>query len=194
MFPHTLANSSKGVRKKKQKHELQYLMILSNYPSIFRNEKWTTVFCWGLVNKIKSNTLPFRVSWWKDVTQSHAVEHLSHQVLLGVGVTWNPGPVPKNYGKRNKYKQIVWLCLVWFLRLVQDTITKMKKVEQNIICLIWYDLCSERQNNRLKSNSKMQRPRHHENERQTKKMEGDKSREIKRPAETSDTSNRRTGN
>ena len=30
----------------------------------------------------------------------------------------------------------------------------------------------------------MQRPRHHENERQTKKMEGDKSREIKRPAKT----------
>ena len=101
MFPHTLANSSKGVRKKKQKHELQYL-ILSNYPSIFRNEKWTTVLCWGSVN-IKEK---LRHSGSPGGRTSHRVTQSSICPIKCCLGSVLPGPVPKNYGKRKQIENI----------------------------------------------------------------------------------------
>ena len=191
-FP-TLLRTLRKESEKRNKN--MNFLILSNYPSIFRNEKWTTVLCWGSVN-IKEK---LRHSGSPGGRTSHRVTQSGICPIKCCLGSVLPGPVPKNCGKRKQIENMKQKWIKWQKKsgLVFATCTgNNNKGEKSgtehpvrvplvvqLICLIWYDLCSERQNKRMKTNSKMQRPRHHENERQTKKMEGDKWKEIKRTSQ-----------
>ena len=105
-FP-TLLRTLRKESEKRNKN--MNFLILSNYPSIFRNEKWTTVLCWGSVN-IKEK---LRHSGSPGGRTSHRVTQSSICPIKCCLGSVLPGPVPKNYGKRKQIENMKQKWIKW---------------------------------------------------------------------------------